>query len=239
MDAVVEKCLNCGTPLKEPRKLKDFCTYSCRGQQAVSTLSGVPHEGAYVGFKNTRKTKALRRLRRQSVGCLRLQQDQLRHLPNRPPGEERCRLARGEAVRESVGWACVGNNRSEPLPLEEAKKAAAAPLHGRGEDEPRDWIKELNQIAANEVDLAYWTREKRKWPIDLMGGQSKKQPIMGVEPELRRAILDTERVLIDEDRPKLELLKDDDVQLEYYSDGFPKPPDCLDRRHKPSISEAA
>jgi hypothetical protein len=69
MDAVVEKCLNCGTPLKEPRKLKDFCTYSCRGQQAVSTLSGVPHEGAYVGFKNTRKTKALRRLRRQSVGA--------------------------------------------------------------------------------------------------------------------------------------------------------------------------
>jgi hypothetical protein len=26
MDAVVEKCLNCGSPLIEPRKLKDFCT---------------------------------------------------------------------------------------------------------------------------------------------------------------------------------------------------------------------
>ena len=40
MDAVVEKCLHCGTPLKEPRKLKGFCTYSCRGQHSVEALDG-------------------------------------------------------------------------------------------------------------------------------------------------------------------------------------------------------
>ena len=37
MDALVAKCLNCGETLKEPRKLKDFCTHACRGQKAVNT----------------------------------------------------------------------------------------------------------------------------------------------------------------------------------------------------------
>jgi hypothetical protein len=56
-----------GEPLKERRKLKDFCSYSCRCQQAVDTLSGVPHQTAFVGSENTHKTKALQRLKRQSV----------------------------------------------------------------------------------------------------------------------------------------------------------------------------
>jgi hypothetical protein len=41
MDAVVAKCLNCGEPLKEPRKLKEFCKYACRGQfKALNALRG-------------------------------------------------------------------------------------------------------------------------------------------------------------------------------------------------------
>jgi hypothetical protein len=56
MDAVVETCLNCGDPLTEPRKLKDFCTYSCRGQHAVNTLPGVYHTGVLtVALKTSRK----------------------------------------------------------------------------------------------------------------------------------------------------------------------------------------
>jgi hypothetical protein len=86
--------------------------------------------------------------------------------------------------------ARVGDRGSSPLPLEEAKKAAM--LHERGRGEPRDWIAELNQIAANEVDRAVVAREKRKWPVDLMGGQRhrRKQPLMA--PKLRQAILDAE-----------------------------------------------
>jgi hypothetical protein len=42
-------------------------------------------------------------------------------------------------------WAaCVGNHRSEPLPLEGAKTAAKSLLSTKGKAEPRDWIKELN-----------------------------------------------------------------------------------------------
>jgi hypothetical protein len=68
MDQVVAKCLHCASPLKEPRKLKDFCSYSCRGQHSVRALDGVRHQTGLSGSKNTRKTKALRSLRKQSVG---------------------------------------------------------------------------------------------------------------------------------------------------------------------------
>jgi hypothetical protein len=70
MDAIVKTCLNCGAPLKEPRKLNDFCDYSCRGQHAVNTLAGVPHRGAYSGSKNLKKTRALHTLRKQSLGAI-------------------------------------------------------------------------------------------------------------------------------------------------------------------------
>ena len=60
-----------------------------------------------------------------------------------------------------VGWpggarqrwiARVGNRASEPLTLDEAKRAAVAMLRERKETEPRDWIAELNKIAAAEID---------------------------------------------------------------------------------------
>jgi hypothetical protein len=85
--------------------------------------------------------------------------------------------------------ARVKDRASEPLPLEEAKKAAITLLHERRRvGEPRDWIAELDQLAANEVDRAVIQRERCKWPIDLMGGNQRG----AVDPELRRAILDAE-----------------------------------------------
>jgi hypothetical protein len=44
MDALVTKCLKCGEPLPERRKLKDFCSYSYRGQHAVEALDGPKYQ---------------------------------------------------------------------------------------------------------------------------------------------------------------------------------------------------
>ena len=109
-----------------------------------------------------------------------------------------------------------------------------------GSYRPTDWIEEVNQAAAHEIDEAYWTREKRTWPLDLIGGQrhAEKQPLMIIERGLRQAILNTERVLKDEESTA-QPVNGDDFQLEYYSDGYPKLPECLDRRRKPLLVEAA
>jgi hypothetical protein len=62
---------------------------------------------------------------------------------------------------------------------------------------PTNWIEKLNQRDANEIDRAYRTREKRKWPVDLMGGarHSDRRPTLTVDPKLRQTILDTEQLL--------------------------------------------
>jgi hypothetical protein len=66
-----------------------------------------------------------------------------------------------------------------------------------GSYRPTDWIEKLNQAVANEIDQAYWTREKRKWPVDLIGGNRHytKKPTLVIDPKVRHAILDTERLL--------------------------------------------
>jgi hypothetical protein len=63
-----------------------------------------------------------------------------------------------------------------------------------------DWIARLNQAAADEIDQAYWIREKRNWPIDLMGGQRNrlKSPKPAVDLKVCRTVLNTERLLKDE-----------------------------------------
>ena len=75
----------------------------------------------------------------------------------------------GEARQRWV--ARVGDRTSEPLPLGQAKAAAKTLLTTKGKAEPRERFRELNQIATNEIDQAYWTREKRTWPLDLIGAQ--------------------------------------------------------------------
>jgi hypothetical protein len=136
-----------------------------------------------------------------------------------------------------------GQKRCQPSRITHSGQASGYwPLPLPQEWKPKDkWIRGLDQTVANEIDRAYWTKEKRNWPGDLMGGQrhSAKKPLMKVERNLREAILGTERVLIDEDGSKPEALKGDDIQLEYDADGYPKLPARLDRRPKPSISEAA
>jgi len=61
---------------------------------------------------------------------------------------------------------------------------------------PTNWIEELNQAVANEIDQAHWNREKRKWPVDVTGGarHSARRPTFTVHPELRQTIIETERL---------------------------------------------
>ena len=59
---------------------------------------------------------------------------------------------------------------------------------GRKKTEPRDWIRELNQAAANEVDRG----EGKYWSVNLLGGE--RRGTKPVERELRAAILETEIV---------------------------------------------
>jgi hypothetical protein len=109
-----------------------------------------------------------------------------------------------------------------------------------GSYRPTNWIEKLNQAAANEIDQAYWTREQRKWPIDLMGGarHSAQRPTLTVHPRLRQTIFDTER-LLKNDEPTSHALVGEEIQLQYYEDGYPKLPERLDRRPEPLLAEAA
>jgi hypothetical protein len=63
----------------------------------------------------------------------------------------------------------------------------------------------------------------------LWGGarQRARRPTLTVEPKLRQTILDTERLLKD-DEPTSHALVGDLIQLEYYEDGYPTIPECLD-----------
>jgi hypothetical protein len=105
---------------------------------------------------------------------------------------------------------------------------------------PANWIEKLNQRHANEIDRAYRTREKRKWPVDLMGGarHSVRPPTLTVDPKLRQTILDTERVLKDV-KPEIAAPKDGDLALDCYDDGYPKLPTCLDQRSLRELARAA
>jgi hypothetical protein len=96
---------------------------------------------------------------------------------------------------------------------------------------PTNWVEKPNQHDVYGIDQAYWTREKRKWPVDLMGGarHNTRRPALTVEPKLRQSIIETEW-LLKEDEPNSHCLSGDDIQLEYYEDGYPRLPECLDRR---------
>src|SRR5262249_58917213 len=125
-DQVVAKCLHCASPLKEPRKLKDFCSYSCRGQHSVKALDG---------SKNTRKTKALRRLKtasREGIAFERINSVTIRiDQPHKKAVGWMMEVA-GVAGTGKQRWiACVGNHRSEPLPLERVREAARRLLRAK------------------------------------------------------------------------------------------------------------
>jgi hypothetical protein len=166
-----------------------------RTSAPIPAVASTQPQGAYLGSKNTRKSKALRRLKtasREGIAFERINSVTMRI--DQPHKKAIGWLMEMAWVAGKQRWiACVANHRSEPLPLEQAKEKARCLLRLK-KAEPWDFIQELNHLAANEVDRAAHQRGRRRWPVDLMGGSHRGK----VDSKLRQVILDTERVLIDE-----------------------------------------
>jgi hypothetical protein len=142
-----------------------------RGQHAVKS--------ALVGSKNTRKTKALQSLRKRSVGRFIFTKINSCTYRVDAPGKKAAgwlmQIAWPGGTRQR--WvARIGNQASESLSLEEAKQAATAMLCKPEKAEARDWIAELNQTAATEVDRADIERQRRQWPLNVMGANNRQAP---------------------------------------------------------------
>jgi hypothetical protein len=181
----------------------------------VTALDG-PGYQSLVGSKNTRKTKALQRLRKRSVGRFIFAKINSRtyrvDAPNKKAAGWLMEIAWPGGTRQR--WvARIGNQASETLSLEEAKQAATAMLCKPEKAEARDWIAELNQTAATEVDRAVIERQRRQWPLKVMGANNRQAPRIKVDA---KAVLDTERVLIDDEPVTPRALQGDDYPLEYY-----------------------
>jgi len=76
--------------------------------------------------------------------------------------------------------------------------------------------------------------------VDLIGGHRhpSKSPKLTIDPKLRQAIIDTERLLNHDDLTS-QALTGVDIHLEYYEDGYPKLPVCLDQRPLHDLAQAA
>jgi hypothetical protein len=90
----------------------------------------------------------------------------------------------------------------------------------------------LNLRVAAEINRTALASDKRKTPVDLIGGERQGH----VDPKIRATVLDAEIGFPMDAQP--ETIKGDDYLLEYDSDGYPALPACLDRR-KPRLREAA
>ena len=226
MDARVCARPGCGNPLLPGRKLEDVCSYACRGQMKVEAIQG---QTGLSGSKNIKQNKALQSLKRRSVGVLTFAKiNSCTYRVDSPKNNGAgwlMEVARPGGARER--WiARVGNWASEPLPLKEAKRAAVAMLRERGKVEPRDWIADLNKIAATEIDRVALAKKRKQWPCDLVGGESRPDS-MRLDRKLRDAILDAELLAMPS---HAEPLSGDGFRLEFYDDGYPKLPECLRRR---------
>jgi len=184
------------------------------------------------GSKNIKQNKALQSLKRRSVGVPTFAKiNSCTYRVDSPKNNGAgwlMEVAPPGGARER--WiALVGNGASEPLPLKEAKRAAVAMLRERKETEPRDWIEELNKIAATEVHRMWLMQGRKEWPRDLVGAESRPGS-MQMDGKLRDAILNAELVAMPS---HAEPLSGDGFQLEFYDDGYPKLPEWL-RRKQPS-----
>jgi hypothetical protein len=216
LDAGICARPGCGNPLLPGRKLEDVCSYACRGQMKVEAIQG---QTGLSGSKNINQNKALQSLKRQSVG-----------VPTFAKISS-CTYRVDSPKKNGAGWlmevafARVGNRASEPLALDEAKRAVVAMLRERKETETRDWIAELNTIAAAEFDRVALLKERKQWPRDLLGGSRRGS--MHTDREQRNSILSAELVV---PSTLMEPLSGDEYQLTYDADGNVELPACLDRQ---------
>ena len=101
-------------------------------------------------------------------------------------------------------------------------------LRERGKVEPHDWVADLNRIAAAELDRVAMMQERKQWPRDLVGAESRRGSIQ-IEGKLRDAILDAELLAIPS---HAEPLSGEGFRLEFYDDSHPKLPKCLRRKRR-------
>jgi hypothetical protein len=261
MDAIQRKCLACGEPFTAVSRRQKYCSQKCR-PSTQNAFYGPLHRGA-----ENQDLSCLQPIENIDAGlgdfqefqtCLpqanSSKELQFEKWPPKTGKKAACityKLSDGQQINTGYGrasralgyvmevwpgkWvARVRDLASLPSSLTAAKQAAIDLYRSRKSGEPEDW--NLNQTAANEIDRAEIARQRRTWPVDLMGGhrQSDKRPALTVE--LPHAILDSERVLKNDEPIRH---PDDEPVLEYYDDGFPKLPDCLDRRPKPLLEKAA
>ena len=92
----------------------------------------------------------------------------------------------------------------------------------------------VNLAAADKLDRAEIRRQRKVWPVDVMGGQRMGK----IDGRIQYGILAVEHLLVDE-RPKALPLQGDDHAFTYDANGYPELPNRLDRRTKPSLAEAA
>jgi hypothetical protein len=186
--------------------------------------------------KNTKQNKALQTLKRQSVGAFTFSKTNA------------CTYRLDRPNKFGAGWLMevawpggkyqrwvgrVGNLASEPLTLDEAKRVAVVMLRERGRAAPRDWIAELNRIAAAEVDRVALMQGRKRTPLDLLGGSRRGS--MQIDRVERDTILNAELAVPVVSDP----LSGDDHSIEYHEDGFPKLPGCLNRKAKRLLIEQA
>ena len=101
-------------------------------------------------------------------------------------------------------------------------------------------LRELNQIAANEVDGAALAEERKRWPVDILGGQRRGV----IDAETRAVVQDEIGFVVDEtpqkgigsnpDGSSPGALQGNDYPLTYDADGYVELPACLDTR-KPQL----
>jgi hypothetical protein len=79
-------------------------------------------------------------------------------------------------------WNCPADKEEHD---KRSKRAALSTLHERNQAEPRDWIAELNKIAAAEVNRVALAKERKRWPCDLVG--ASRHGSMPIDHKLRDA----------------------------------------------------
>jgi hypothetical protein len=249
MDAIQRKCLACGESFIGVSRRQKYCSQECR-PSAQNASDG----SSYRKTENP-DLSCLQPIENIDAGSGHFQEfepslphansSKELHFEEWPP-RKRCvthKLTDGQQINTGYGrasralgyvmeiwpgkWvARVRNVISLPSSLTRAKQAALDLYRSRGE--PKDWIKHLNQIVAKEIDRAVIQRERRRWPVDVMGGHRHvaKRPTFPIDPKLRQAILDTELA----DKPNV--IAFPSPPLGCHEDGYPVLPTCLDRRPK-------
>jgi hypothetical protein len=120
--------------------------------------------------------------------------------------------------------ARVRNLGSELLSFGAAKQEAIR-LYCCRDKGTMDWIRQLNLRAAAEINRTALASEKRKTPVDLIGGKRQGH----IDPKIRATVLEAEIGFLTSARP--ETIKGDDYPLKKYdSDGYPELHVGLDRR---------